>query len=74
VARGSDVQLESLVLELRDGAGGPLLLGSWDHRPAREFVTARWTTRVDNEIEIRAAARGWARLLRREMDRLSTQG
>jgi len=63
-----------LVAELRDGAGGPLLLGSWDHRPAREFVTARWTTRVDNEIEIRAAARGWARLLRREMDRLSTQG
>ncbi len=60
-----------LVAELRDGAGGPLLLGTWDHRPAREFVTARLTTRADNAIEIRAAARGWARLLRREMDRLA---
>ena len=30
-----------LVAELRDGAGGPLLLGSWDHRPAREKILRR---------------------------------
>jgi hypothetical protein len=63
-----------LVAELRDGAGGPLLLGSWDHRPAREFATARYTTRVDNAIELRAAAHSWARRLRGEYDRLAAGG
>jgi hypothetical protein len=63
-----------LVAELRDGAGGPLLLGSWDHRPAREWATARLTTRVENAIEIRAAAHGWATRLRQEFDRLHAGG
>jgi hypothetical protein len=63
-----------LVAELRDGAGGPLLLGSWDHRPAREFPTARYTTRVDNAVELRAAARSWAKRLRGEYDRLAAGG
>jgi len=60
-----------LVAELRDGDGGPLLLGSWDHRPAREWVTPRLTTRVDNAIELRAAAHAWAKRLRGEYDRLA---
>jgi hypothetical protein len=59
-----------LVAELRDAPGGKLLLASWDHRPAREFATPRLTTRVENAVELRAAARTWARLLRRETDRL----
>jgi hypothetical protein len=63
-----------LVAELRDGAGGPLLLGSWDHRPAREFPTARLTTRVENAIEVRAAAHAWAKRLRGEYDRLAAGG
>jgi hypothetical protein len=63
-----------LVAELRDGEGGPLLLGSWDHRPAREWPTARLTTRVENAIEGRAAAHGWASRLRREFDRLNAGG
>ena len=60
----------AFVAELREGAAGPLLLGSWDHRPARDFVAPRLTTRVDNAIEVRAAAHGWARLLHREFERL----
>jgi hypothetical protein len=60
------------VAELRDGPGGRLLLASWDHRPAREFATPRQTTRVENAIEVRAAAHGWAKLLRREFDRLGS--
>jgi hypothetical protein len=60
-----------LVAEVRDGPGGRLVLGAWDHRPAREFASARLTTRVDNAIELRAAAHGWAKLLRREFDRLA---
>jgi hypothetical protein len=63
-----------LVAELRDGPEGPLLLASWDHRPAREHVTPRLTTRVENSIEVRAAARAWARQLRREIDRLGAGG
>ena len=63
-----------LVAELRDGSGGPLLLGSWDHRPAREFSTPRLTTRVENAIEVRAVARAWARRLRGEFDRLAAGG
>ena len=63
-----------LVAELRASPGGPLLLASWDHRPAREHVTPRLTTRVENAVEIRAAARGWARMLRRELDRLGSRG
>jgi hypothetical protein len=63
-----------LVAELRDGEGGPLLLGSWDHRPAREWATARLTTRVENAIEVRAAAHGWATRLRGEFDRLDAGG
>jgi hypothetical protein len=63
-----------LVAELRAGAGGPLLLACWDHRPAREHVTPRLTTRVENTIEVRAAARAWARQLRREIDRLGAGG
>jgi hypothetical protein len=63
-----------LVAELRDGNGGPLLLGSWDHKPAREFSSLRLTTRVENAIEVRIAARAWARELRREFDRLGTGG
>ena len=64
----------ALVAEVRDGEGGPLLLGSWDHRPARESVTARLTTRVENAVEVRAAAHGWARVLRQEFDRLDAGG
>jgi hypothetical protein len=60
-----------LVAELREGRGGPLLLGTWDHRPARDFPTLRLATRVENAIEVRAAARAWARQLRRELDRLA---
>ena len=63
-----------LVAELRDGRGGPLLLGSWKHRPAREFPVLRETTRVENAIEVRAAAHAWARQLRREFDRLAAGG
>jgi hypothetical protein len=63
-----------LVAELRDGPGGPLLLACWDHRPAREFVSPRLTTRVENVIEVRAAARAWARQLRREVERLGAGG
>jgi hypothetical protein len=54
-----------LVAELRS-TNGRIVRASWDHRPAREFAIARPTTRVDNAIEIRAAARGWAKLLARE--------
>jgi hypothetical protein len=63
-----------LVAELRAGPDGPLLLASWDHRPAREFVSPRLTTRVENVIEVRAAARAWARQLRREVERLDAGG
>ena len=63
-----------LVAELREAPGGSLLLGSWEHRPAREFSTLRLTTRVENAIEVRSAARAWARQLRRELDRLSAEG
>jgi hypothetical protein len=63
-----------LVAELRAGPDGPLLLASWDHRPAREFVSPRLTTRVENVIEVRAAARAWARHLRREVERLGAGG
>jgi hypothetical protein len=64
----------ALVAEVRDGEDGPLLLGSWDHRPAREWPTARLTTRVENAMEVRAAAHGWAVRLRREFDRLNAGG
>ena len=63
-----------LVAELRDDERGRLRLASWDHRPAREYASPRLTTRVENAIEIRAAARGWARLLRREFEALRPQG
>ena len=63
-----------LVAELREGRGGRLLLGSWKHRPAREFPVLRETTRVENAIEVRAAAHAWARQLRREFDRLAAGG
>ena len=60
-----------LVAELRS-TNGRIVRASWDHRPAREFVTPRLTTRVDNAIEIRAAAHGWARLLANEFMRYPT--
>jgi len=63
-----------LVAELRAGPGGPLLLASWDHRPAREFAAPRLTTRVENAIEVRAAARAWSRQLHRELERLAPRG
>jgi hypothetical protein len=63
-----------LVAELRDQRGGALLFGAWDYRPAREFATLRLTTRVENAIEVRAAAHAWARQLRREIDRLGSGG
>ena len=59
-----------LVAELRDQRGGRLLLGSWDHRPAREHPMLRQATRVDTAIEVRAAAHAWARKLRLELERL----
>ncbi|MEO8160037.1 MAG: hypothetical protein ABI588_01355 [Arenimonas sp.] len=63
-----------LVAELREHSGGKLLFGAWSHRPAREFTTLRLTTRVENAIEVRAVARGWARELRRQLDRLDAGG
>jgi hypothetical protein len=63
-----------LVAELRDGPGGRLLLASWNHSPAREFASPRLTTRVENAIEVRAAAHGWARQLRKEIGRVGEGG
>lgn len=63
-----------LVAELRAGPGGPLMLATWNHQPAREFVAPRLTTRVENSIEVRAAAHAWARLLRREFEKLAPRG
>jgi hypothetical protein len=59
----------TLVAELRDSATGEVLMRVFDRALARESFRPQRITSVDNAAEARAAARGWARALRTELDR-----
>ena len=58
----------TLVAELRDSATGEVLMRVFDRALARESFRPQLITSVDNAAEARAAARGWARALRTELD------
>ena len=59
----------TLVAELRDSATGEVLMRVFDRALARESFRPQRITSVDNAAEARAAARGWAKALRTELDR-----
>ncbi len=59
----------TLVAELRDSGTGEVLMRVFDRALARESFRPQRITSVDNAAEARAAARGWAKALRTELDR-----
>jgi hypothetical protein len=58
----------TLVAELRDSASGDIIMRVFDRTMARESYRAQRITSVDNAAEARAAANGWAKALRNELD------
>jgi len=62
----------TLVAELRDSSSGELLMRVFDRRVGRTSTTPRFTTRADNVMEARNAARAWARALREGLDAART--
>jgi len=58
----------TLVAELRDSATGDIIMRVFDRTLAHESYRAQRITSVDNAAEARAAASGWARALRSELD------
>jgi hypothetical protein len=58
----------TLVAELRDAASGDIIMRVFDRTMARESYRAQRITSVDNAAEARAAASGWAKALRSELD------
>jgi hypothetical protein len=62
----------TLVAELRDSSSGELLMRVFDRRVGRTSPQPRFTTRADNVMEARNAARAWARALREGLDAART--
>ncbi len=58
----------TLVADLRDSSSDELLMRVYDRRIGRTFKTPQITTRADNVMEARNAARAWARALREGLD------
>jgi hypothetical protein len=58
----------TLVAELRDSSSGDIIARVFDRTLARESFRAQRITSADNEVEARAAAAGWAKALRSELD------
>jgi hypothetical protein len=62
----------TLVAELRDSSSGELMMRVYDRRVGRTSPQPRFTTRADNVMEARNAARAWARVLREGLDAART--
>jgi hypothetical protein len=62
----------TLVADLRDSSSDELLMRVYDRRVGRSFKTPQITTRADNVMEARNAARAWARALREGLDSART--
>lgn len=62
----------TLVAELRDSSSGELMMRVFDRRVGRTSPQPRFTTRADNVMEARNAARAWARVLREGLDAART--
>lgn len=58
----------TLVADLRDSATGDVVARAFDRALARENFRPMRITSVDNAAEAGAAASGWAKALRRELD------
>jgi hypothetical protein len=58
----------TLVAELRDSATGDVVARAFDRALARENFRPMRITSVENTAEATAAARGWAKALRQELD------
>ena len=58
----------TLVAELRDSATGDVVARAFDRALARENFRPMRITSVENAAEAAAAARGWAKALRQELD------
>jgi hypothetical protein len=64
----------TLVAELRDSASGDLIMRVFDRAQARESFSPQRITNVENAAEARAAASGWAKALRKELDLAKSVG
>jgi hypothetical protein len=64
----------TLVAELRDSASGDLIMRVFDRAQARESFSPQRITSVENAAEARAAASGWAKALRKELDLAKSVG
>jgi hypothetical protein len=62
----------TLVADLRDSSSDELLMRVYDRRVGRTFKTPQITTRADNVMEARNAARAWAQALREGLDSART--
>lgn len=62
----------TLVADLRDSSSDELLMRVYDRRVGRSSPQPRFTTRADNVMEARNAARAWARALREGLDAART--
>jgi Protein of unknown function (DUF3313) len=58
----------SLVASLSDSSSGELLVRVFDRRVGRTSMQPEFTTRADNVMQARIAARAWAQALRRALD------
>lgn len=58
----------TLGLELRDAETGAVLARVFDTREARNAGRLTLTDKMTNEAEVRAMARGWAKIMRERMD------
>jgi hypothetical protein len=62
----------TLVADLRDSSSGELLMRVYDQRVGRTSMQPEFTTRADNVMQARVAARAWAQALVRGLDGAKT--
>lgn len=62
----------TLVADLRDSSSGELLMRVYDRRVGRTSMQPEFTTRADNVMQARVAARAWAQALVRGLDGAKT--
>ncbi|MBP6597189.1 MAG: DUF3313 family protein [Arenimonas sp.] len=62
----------TLVADLRDSSSGELLMRVYDRRVGRTSMQPEFTTRADNVMQARIAARAWAQALRAGLDGAKT--
>lgn len=64
----------TLALELRDSVTGELLARVFDRQGARDFGHFQHSNRVRNSAEATRIMRGWAEILRRNLDQIHGRG